>query len=104
MRLKHLPVTTLKVDKSFVRDIETDEDNRIIIRTVVAMGQNLGVRVLVEGVERVSQLALLLEMGCDEAQGYLVSVPRPAGQIPSLLAAGPFKELVRTCQNQPEKD
>ena len=94
MRLKHLPVTTLKVDKSFVRDIETDEDNMAIIRTVVAMGRSLGVRVLVEGVERVSQLALLREIGCDEVQGYLISAPRAARQVPSLLQASPFRELL----------
>jgi diguanylate cyclase (GGDEF)-like protein/PAS domain S-box-containing protein len=99
MRLKYLPVTTLKVDKSFVRDIETDEDNRAIIRTVVAMGQSLGVRVLVEGVERVSQLALLCEIGCNEVQGFLISVPRPAKQIPSLLEASPYRDLLRACRN-----
>ena len=104
LRLKHLPVTTLKVDKSFVHDIETDEDNRVIIRTVVAMGQNLGVRVLAEGVERVSQLALLSEMGCDEVQGYLVSAPRPASQVPSLLATGSYRGLVRSCRHQADQD
>ncbi len=98
MRLKHLPVTTLKVDKSFVRDIESDDDNRAIIRTVVAMGQSLGVRVLVEGVERVSQLALLCEMGCDEVQGYLISAPRPARQLPSLLEASPYTDLLQACR------
>jgi diguanylate cyclase (GGDEF)-like protein/PAS domain S-box-containing protein len=94
MRLKHLPVTTLKVDKSFVRDIENDEDNRAIIRTVMAMGRSLGVRVLVEGVERVSQLSLLREIGCDEVQGFLISAPRPAKQVPSLLKASPFRDLL----------
>ncbi len=94
LRLKHLPVTTLKVDKSFVRDIETDEDDRAIIRTVVAMGQSLGVRVLAEGVEQPSQLGFLRQVGCDEAQGYLFSPPCPADQIAVLLAANRFPELL----------
>ena len=96
LRLKHLPVTTLKIDKSFVRDIETDEDDRTIIRTVVAMGQSLGVRVLAEGVEQVSQLALLHEIGCDEAQGYLLSPPCPAEQIPEMLAELPYAEVLNS--------
>ncbi|MEJ2466411.1 MAG: EAL domain-containing protein [Candidatus Thiodiazotropha sp.] len=94
LRLKHLPVTTLKVDKSFVRDIETDEDDRTIIRTMVAMGKSLGVRVLAEGVEQTSQLALLRQMGCDEAQGYLLSPPCPAEQIPDLLADQLYSEVM----------
>lgn len=97
LRLKHLPVTTLKIDKSFVRDIETDEDDRAIIRTVVAMGQSLGVRVLAEGVEQTSQLAFLSQMDCDEAQGHLFSLPVPAEQIPALLAGKSFKEILDAC-------
>jgi diguanylate cyclase (GGDEF)-like protein/PAS domain S-box-containing protein len=100
LRLKHLPVTTLKIDKSFVWDIGSDEDDRAIIRTVVAMGQSLGMRVLAEGVEKESQLAFLCRMGCDEAQGYLFSKPRPADEIPALLAGSDFRKLLAS--NQPQ--
>ncbi len=99
LRLKHLPVTTLKIDKSFVRDIESDEGDRAIIRTVVAMGQSLGVRVLAEGVEQVSQLAFLCQIGCDEAQGHLFSEPRPAEQIAPLLSERPFGEILQSCRS-----
>ncbi len=94
LRLKHLPVTTLKIDKSFIRDIESDEGDRAIIRTVVAMGQSLGVRVLAEGVEQASQLAFLCQIGCDEAQGHLFSTPRPAEQIAPLLREHAFRKIL----------
>ncbi len=97
LRLKHLPVTTLKVDKSFVREIERDEDDQAIIRTVVAMGQRLGVRVRVEGVERASQLAFLCQAGCDESQGFLFAPPGPPEQIADLLAGNRFAELLEAC-------
>lgn len=99
LRLKHLPVTTLKIDKSFVHDMETDEDDRAIIRTVVAMGQSLGVRVLAEGVEQASQLAFLRQMGCDEAQGHLFSAPLPANEALDLLANGSFRHILDSCRD-----
>jgi diguanylate cyclase (GGDEF)-like protein/PAS domain S-box-containing protein len=100
LRLKHLPVTTLKIDKSFVCDIGSDEDDRAIIRTAVAMGRSLGVRVLAEGVEQESQLTFLCKVGCDEAQGHLFSTPLPAEQIPALLAKPDFDEILDACQPQ----
>ncbi|MET0050004.1 MAG: GGDEF domain-containing phosphodiesterase, partial [Candidatus Thiodiazotropha sp.] len=84
-RLKHLPVTTLKIDQSFVRDIETDEDDRSIIRTVIRMGQSLGLRILAEGVENERQHQFVRDLGCDEAQGYFYSKPREAEKITVLL-------------------
>ncbi len=84
-RLKHLPVTTLKIDQSFIRDIETDEDDRSIIRTVIRMGQSLGLRILAEGVENKRQRDFVKNMGCDEAQGYFYSKPVDAARIATIL-------------------
>ncbi|MEI9899901.1 MAG: EAL domain-containing protein [Hyphomicrobium sp.] len=73
--LKKLPIDRLKVDRSFVRDMETNPDNMAIVRTIAHLGQSLGIKVTVEGVESISQLTLLRAMGCDTMQGYLF---RPA--------------------------
>ena len=93
-RLKHFPVSTLKIDKSFVRDIESDEDDRTIIRTVIAMGKSLGLKILAEGVENHRQLHFLCEMNCDEGQGHLFSEPQPALAITELLSTNRYKQLV----------
>ncbi|MCU7934407.1 MAG: EAL domain-containing protein [Candidatus Thiodiazotropha sp. (ex Dulcina madagascariensis)] len=95
-RLKHLPVGTLKIDKSFIRDIECDADNRGIIRTMIAMGKNLGLKVLAEGVENRRQLKFLHETDCDEVQGHLFSAPQPADVMAELLASNPYKQLLET--------
>ncbi|MCU7883212.1 MAG: EAL domain-containing protein [Candidatus Thiodiazotropha sp. (ex Lucinoma annulata)] len=90
-RLKHLPVNMLKIDKSFIRDIESDADDRAIIHTVIAMGKSLGLMVLAEGVENHQQLCFLQEMGCDQVQGHLISEPQPAQVISEFLTNKPYK-------------
>jgi EAL domain-containing protein (putative c-di-GMP-specific phosphodiesterase class I) len=73
--LKHLPLASLKIDKSFVRDMTTDSDDRTIAATVVALGHSLGLKVVAEGVESEQQRDILIAQGCDFAQGYLFSRP-----------------------------
>ncbi|MDF9391798.1 MULTISPECIES: bifunctional diguanylate cyclase/phosphodiesterase [Methylococcus] len=73
--LKNLPIATLKIDQSFVRDIAFDADDRTISGTVVALGHSLGLKVIAEGVESEEQRRILLEQGCDFGQGYLFSCP-----------------------------
>ena len=76
-RLRQLPVTILKIDRSFVMDIEKDENDRIIIKTIIAMGESLGLSLLAEGVETLEQLNFLQKCGCHLIQGYLFSKPIP---------------------------
>lgn len=76
--LKKFPLDALKIDRTFVRDIGTDPDDAAITSSVVAIGRNLGLRVVAEGVEQVEQLERLRRMGCDEYQGYVNGRPMPA--------------------------
>ena len=76
--LKRFPVDKLKIDRSFVRDIERDPGDRQIVATVLAMARQLDLAVVAEGVETEAQRALLAELGCDQWQGYLCSRPLPA--------------------------
>jgi diguanylate cyclase (GGDEF)-like protein len=79
--LKQLPVTTLKVDRSFVMSMESDEDDAVIVRSTIALGRNLGLRVVAEGVESESALNELRDLGCDFAQGFHLSRPLPADEL-----------------------
>ncbi len=84
-RLKELPVGTLKIDRSFVRDLETNENDRSIVRTMIAMTRTLGKEALAEGVETDAQMRFLIEAGCDAVQGYWFSRPLPPEAIPDLI-------------------
>jgi diguanylate cyclase (GGDEF)-like protein/PAS domain S-box-containing protein len=79
--LRQLPIDTLKIDRTFVRDIESDPEDVAIIQAVVAMGHSLELQVTAEGVESRGQLQALAKLGCDEYQGYLFSRPLPAVEI-----------------------
>lgn len=84
--LKRLPITALKIDQSFVRDLVTDPDDRTLAGTIVALGHGLGLKVVAEGVETEQQRRILLAQGCDLAQGYLFSRPLPADEFTRWLA------------------
>lgn len=79
--LKQLPVDELKIDKSFVMNMEHDANDAKIVRSTVDLGHNLGLRVVAEGIETEQAWALLSQMGCDSGQGYLMSRPIPANEF-----------------------
>jgi EAL domain-containing protein (putative c-di-GMP-specific phosphodiesterase class I) len=84
--LKRLPVDEVKIDKSFVLNMQEDENDAVIVRSIVELAKNLGLRVVAEGVETTSTWDALRDMGCDIAQGYVISRPLPADQLGAWLA------------------
>jgi diguanylate cyclase (GGDEF)-like protein len=83
--LKKLPIDTIKIDKSFVLGMMTDENDRIIVRSTIDLGHNLGMKVTAEGVENQAIWERLVDYGCDLAQGYHISRPMPAADLPLWL-------------------
>ncbi|GAB2196076.1 sensor domain-containing protein [Sessilibacter sp. MAH4] len=83
--LKRLPVSTLKIDQSFVRDISVDRSDKVLVQSMANMGKLLGLKVVAEGVEENDQLDIIREFGCDEYQGYFFSRPIPCVDFIELL-------------------
>jgi diguanylate cyclase (GGDEF)-like protein len=83
--LKRFRVHTLKIDRSFIRDVTTDEDNAAIVTALIVMSQQMKMRSLAEGVETMEQLRFLKEKGCNEVQGYIYSKPLPTEEFEALL-------------------
>jgi diguanylate cyclase (GGDEF)-like protein/PAS domain S-box-containing protein len=79
--LKHLPIQRLKLDQSFVKDIESDRSDAAICSATIALGHNLGLKLVAEGVETKAQQDFLTKLGCDYMQGYLYSKPLPFEQL-----------------------
>ena len=75
LQLRRLPFTEVKIDRAFVGDVERSRDSRLIVKTIINLVHGLGLSATAEGVENVAQLKLLRSLGCDLAQGYLISPP-----------------------------
>ncbi len=86
--LRRFPFDKIKIDRSFVQDMSDADGSTAIVRAVTDLSHGLGMSTTAEGVETAEQLAFLREQGCVEAQGYLISRPRPAADVPAMLRHG----------------
>ncbi|MDW9621412.1 EAL domain-containing protein [Sinorhizobium meliloti] len=83
--LKNFPFDTIKIDRYFIKDVETDDKSQTIVRAIIALAHGLGMRVTAEGVETADQANWLRNQGCDRLQGNLFSAPIPAGSMEKFL-------------------
>ena len=88
--MKQFPIDTIKIDRSFVRDLPRDSEDQAITQAIISMGKALGMTVIAEGVETAEQQAFLRNHFCDEMQGYLFSKPLPAQELARLLQSPPM--------------
>ena len=81
--LKRLPVDELKIDQSFVRSMQSESDDAMIVRSTIDLAHNLGITVVAEGVENIEVWDMLRELKCDQAQGFFMGRPMPVGDFPA---------------------
>jgi EAL domain-containing protein (putative c-di-GMP-specific phosphodiesterase class I) len=87
--MKQFPIDTIKVDRSFVRDLPRNSEDQAITQAIISMGKALGMTVIAEGVETPEQELFLRDHGCDEMQGFLFSKPVLPQQLADLLRSSP---------------
>lgn len=85
--LRHLRASALKIDKSFIADLVTSHESRVLVRSMIDLGRNMGMYTVAEGVEDEATLNLLREMKCNVAQGFHLARPMPVGEVPGFLGA-----------------
>ena len=93
-QLKKLPVRELKIDRTFVSDMQHDPDDAIMVRSVIDLAHNLGLRVVAEGVEDAGTLQMLNRLGCDQVQGFHIAAPLAPGHLLQFLEQPPCPEAL----------
>jgi EAL domain-containing protein (putative c-di-GMP-specific phosphodiesterase class I) len=108
--LKHLPLDTIKIDRSFVVELTGDDANLPIVHAVISLAHGLGIEVVAEGIETAEQLGWLRQLACDRGQGFYFARPLPAERLTELLRAdrplgGPAAEpsAVRLATDRPAR-
>jgi EAL domain-containing protein (putative c-di-GMP-specific phosphodiesterase class I) len=96
--LKKLPVHQLKIDRAFVKDVTTDRDDTVIVKSTIDLAHNLGLETVAEGIETQEVLDIIKQAGCDIAQGYFISKPLYADDFLKFLEAGdwPIRSIKQT--------
>ncbi|UCH39839.1 MAG: EAL domain-containing protein [Gammaproteobacteria bacterium] len=97
--LKRFDIDYLKIDQSFVRNLDHDQNDLALCDAIIAMAKKMGIQIVAEGVETENQERLLKDFGCDFAQGYLYSRPLPLADFENLLTAWPDHDKSRTAKN-----
>ena len=97
-RLRRIPVDTLKIDRAFIMNMDTDADNREIVRTIILLAHNLGLKVVAEGTETQRHIDLLRQLNCEMAQGYFYSRPADNQAMLQLLAKNQSVKAAATGQ------
>jgi EAL domain-containing protein (putative c-di-GMP-specific phosphodiesterase class I) len=94
--LKRLPVSEIKIDRSFVTEMDRNASDRAIVRSTIDLARHLGLEVVAEGVETEAVLAELRSLGCASAQGFLISRPLPPDALLAWATGSPDAELAAT--------
>jgi EAL domain-containing protein (putative c-di-GMP-specific phosphodiesterase class I) len=100
--LRELPVTQLKIDRSFITAVTTDRRDASIVKSTIDLAHALGVRVVAEGVEDATSLTLLRHFGCDEAQGFHLCIPLPAADLTAWIQDH-VQQLRRQCSRRADR-
>jgi EAL domain-containing protein (putative c-di-GMP-specific phosphodiesterase class I)/FixJ family two-component response regulator len=101
VQLHRMPFSEIKIDRAFVIDCTTSAESRSIVRLVIDLAHALGMKAVAEGVESADALDLLRELGCDQAQGYFISRPIAAGNVPDMMQTHRQSSWFRTLQSWP---
>ncbi len=97
--LKKFPISSLKIDKTFIDDLPLNSDSVSIAKAIISMGKSLGMEIVAEGVENKDQLNFLLKEGCDQIQGYFFSKPLLAGEVVSFIQDFNYEEFLEKEKN-----
>jgi EAL domain-containing protein (putative c-di-GMP-specific phosphodiesterase class I) len=93
--LKHFPIDRIKIDRSFITDINHSNDDAAIVEAIISMAHSLNLKVIAEGVENISQMDFLVARGCDEMQGFYLGEPMPPDQLIQVLEDSYSRNHVR---------
>ena len=98
--LKHFPIDTIKIDRSFIADVDCNNDDAAITQAIISLAHSLNLRVIAEGVENGEQLHFLRERGCDEVQGFYLARPMSALELTGFLQRTQQNSMVMQQMNQ----